>query len=191
MDKNTLIATCDRELRLLRSEFGMTQDDMARELGISKKTLVGIEKGRSSLGWTGSAALCLLFGDSQTLRRELEGDPADMAAGLREHRPPERDGGIKKAPAEHLETAEAALSADTPDAGASSPLWRYVGAPFGIRAEQNLISEHYRLTDAGGRRLFASFDYAEIEAEAERLCREKKRGGDTDDEKRDPEELGD
>lgn len=53
---------------------------MAHELGISKKTLVGIEKGRSSLGWTGSAALCLLFGDSETLRRGLSCDPARAAA---------------------------------------------------------------------------------------------------------------
>ena len=56
---------------------------MAHELGISKKTLVGIEKGRSSLGWTGSAALCLLFGDSQTLKNEVADDPAETAAHLR------------------------------------------------------------------------------------------------------------
>ncbi len=182
MDKNTLIATCDRELRLLRYEFGLTQDDMARELGISKKTLVGIEKGRSSLGWTGSAALCLLFGDSQTLRRELDGDPADMAAGLREHTNPTVEGNVKI----KKMSSDAVASDESDDAagGISSPLWRFVGTPFGIRAEQNLISEHYRLID-GGRRLFASFDYAEIEAAAARLSREKKRGGAEDETKQD------
>lgn len=95
---------------------------MAHELGISKKTLVGIEKGRSSLGWTGSAALCLLFGDSETLRRGLACDPARAAGQLGR-----------------------------------------------FRAEQNVISEHYRLVDGSGRRVFASFDYSEITAAAEWL----------------------
>lgn len=129
---------------------------MAHELGISKKTLVGIEKGRSSLGWTGSAALCLLFGDSETLRRGLSCDPARAAAALRLHSPP------------------AGISSDTgiaspPPAEGSSPLWRAVGQLGRFRAEQNVISEHYRLVDGSGRRVFASFDYSEITAVAERL----------------------
>lgn len=84
---------------------------MAHELGISKKTLVGIEKGRSSLGWTGSAALCLLFGDSETLRRGLACDPARAAAALRLHSPP---AGVR------VDT----VAASPPPGEGSSPLWR-------------------------------------------------------------------
>lgn len=113
---------------------------MAHELGISKKTLVGIEKGRSSLGWTGSAALCLLFGDSETLRRGLACDPARAAAALRLHSPP---AGVR------VDT----VAASPPPGEGSSPLWRAVGQLGRFRAEQNVISEHYRLVDGSGRRV--------------------------------------
>lgn len=129
---------------------------MAHELGISKKTLVGIEKGRSSLGWTGSAALCLLFGDSKTLRRGLACDPARAAAALRLHSPP---AGVR------VDT----VAASPPPGEGSSPLWRAVGQLGRFRAEQNVIFEHYRLVDGSGRRVFASFDYSEITAAAEWL----------------------
>ena len=66
------------------------------------------------------------------------------------------------------------ISSDTgiaspPPAEGSSPLWRAVGQLGRFRAEQNVISEHYRLVDGSGRRVFASFDYSEITAAAERL----------------------
>ena len=141
---------------------------MAHELGISKKTLIGIEKGRSSLGWTGSAALCLLFGDSPTLRRELSGDPMRTAAELRGHTPPE-----PPAPTPAKGENNFAFPAPAPDGApaaeappASSPLWRTVARLGRFTAEQNMISEHYRLLDPSGRRVFASFDYPEVAAEA-------------------------
>ena len=127
---------------------------MAHELGISKKTLVGIEKGRSSLGWTGSAALCLLFGDSQTLKNEVADDPAETAAHLRAR------------PRAPRGTGEAV----PPGRRSGSPIWRRVAVLGELFAEQNVISEHYRLIDRTGRRLFASFDYGEIETAAARLA---------------------
>ena len=63
MTRETFISEMDRHVKLVRTEYGFTQDVMAKVLGISKKTLVEIEKGRSSLGWTGSTALCTIFAD--------------------------------------------------------------------------------------------------------------------------------
>ena len=47
---------------------------MAAVLGISKKTLVEIEKGRSSLGWTGAAAFAAIFRESGILQAQFGGD---------------------------------------------------------------------------------------------------------------------
>ncbi|MDR1431401.1 MAG: helix-turn-helix domain-containing protein, partial [Propionibacteriaceae bacterium] len=53
MNRESFIASCDDKVKLVRVEYGLTQDTMSHILGISKKTLVDIEKGRRSLGWTG------------------------------------------------------------------------------------------------------------------------------------------
>ncbi|MBQ2846019.1 MAG: helix-turn-helix domain-containing protein, partial [Firmicutes bacterium] len=52
MTREEFIKQIDGQVKLVRTEYGFTQDVMARVVGISKKTLVEIEKGRSSLGWT-------------------------------------------------------------------------------------------------------------------------------------------
>lgn len=61
MDRDTFVDCMNRQLKLVRTEYGFTQEAMARALGLSKKTLVEIEKGRSSLGWMGAAAPVLHF----------------------------------------------------------------------------------------------------------------------------------
>ena len=40
MTRETFVAELDRQVKLVRTEYGFTQDVMARVLGISKKTLV-------------------------------------------------------------------------------------------------------------------------------------------------------
>ena len=54
MTKKEFAAALDSALKAVRKEYGFTQEKMAAVLGISKKTLVEIEKGRSSLGWVRS-----------------------------------------------------------------------------------------------------------------------------------------
>ena len=73
MTKNELIHTMNQQVKLVRTEYGFTQEVMAQTLGLSKKTLVEIEKGRSSLGWTGTVAFCTLFSQSQVLAGLLGG----------------------------------------------------------------------------------------------------------------------
>ena len=51
MTKEQFILEMNRQVKLVRTEYGLTQEAMAMALGLSKKTLVEIEKGRSSLGW--------------------------------------------------------------------------------------------------------------------------------------------
>lgn len=61
MDRDTFVDLMNHQLKLVRTEYGLTQEAMARALGLSKKTLVEIEKGRSSLAGWGAAALCSIF----------------------------------------------------------------------------------------------------------------------------------
>ncbi|MBQ3031325.1 MAG: helix-turn-helix domain-containing protein, partial [Anaerotignum sp.] len=61
MTKKDFAVQMDASLKSVRKEYGFTQEKMAAVLGISKKTLVEIEKGRSSLGWTGAAAFAAIF----------------------------------------------------------------------------------------------------------------------------------
>ena len=48
MTKKEFAVRMDTMLKAVRKEYGFTQEKMAVVLGISKKTLVEIEKGRSS-----------------------------------------------------------------------------------------------------------------------------------------------
>ena len=82
MTRESFIAELDRQVKLVRTEYGFTQDVMAKVLGMSKKTLVEIEKGRASLGWTGAVALCTIFSDSQVLSGLLGGEAGDMVRAL-------------------------------------------------------------------------------------------------------------
>ncbi|MEH7475392.1 helix-turn-helix domain-containing protein, partial [Priestia megaterium] len=66
------------KIRLIRLERNYSQDRMAEVIGISKKTLVQIEKGRTEAGWTTTVAVCGLFGDSEILQSVLGDVPLEV-----------------------------------------------------------------------------------------------------------------
>lgn len=82
MTKEEFIAALNQNAKLVRVEHGLTQDEMARVLGLSKKTVVEIEKGRSSLGWTGAVTLSSLFSSSQVLEGIFGGEQRDLIHAL-------------------------------------------------------------------------------------------------------------
>jgi DNA-binding XRE family transcriptional regulator len=57
MDKEAIIQILSEHFKLVRTEFDYHQDEMATILGISKKTLVQIEKGRQGMD-TDSFSVC-------------------------------------------------------------------------------------------------------------------------------------
>ena len=71
-----------RSVKLVRTEYGLNQDKMAHCLGISKKTLVEIEKERTLIGWTGAAALAVIFSDSTVLQNSFGGEMSDLVKAL-------------------------------------------------------------------------------------------------------------
>lgn len=140
MHREDLIARCDQLLKLVRTEYSFNQEKMAQILGLSKKTLVEIEKGRSSLGWTGSVAFCTLFADSQVLQASFGGAPGELLSEL------------------------AFLGSDPPPSKPRSGgvWWQTVMENEACLIQQNTISQHYRLLTRDGRRIASSFDLEDL-----------------------------
>ncbi|MCL2514158.1 MAG: transcriptional regulator [Oscillospiraceae bacterium] len=143
MDKKQFIEICDRNVKLIRAEYSYSQEKMSSILGLSKKTLVEIEKGRSSLGWTGSAALCAIFGGSEALNGAFEasgGKPADILLSI---------------------AFEGGGEARRKTTG-SRIFWQNVRESEGYTIQLNAISQHYRLLDPGGKRIASSLDIDDL-----------------------------
>ena len=138
-DRESFIATCDSKLRLVRTEANLTQEQMAYSVGISKKTLVDIEKGRRSLGWSGAVAMCVVFSGSGVISSVFGESPIDMIPGLALTGTP----GSTAAPA-------------------TNPWWEVVADNGEMRIEQNVVSQHYRLMARDNTKIAASFDIDDL-----------------------------
>lgn len=140
MTREEFIKQIDGQVKLVRTEYGFTQDVMARVVGISKKTLVEIEKGRSSLGWTGAVALCSVFSGSQVLSGLLGGEAQDMIQAL----------------------AFEDVKPVFPKTMGGKIWWETVETGKGWKIQQNIISRHYRALDDENGRICSSFSLEEI-----------------------------
>ncbi|WLD92737.1 helix-turn-helix transcriptional regulator [Alkalihalobacillus sp. AL-G] len=124
------------KLKLIRIEKGYTQDRMAIVLGLSKKTLVQIEKHRNHANWTTIVAICALFRDSEILRTAVGGDPVELVEILAHEgieRPKDRTLGGKV-------------------------WWKDLKVVNNYRLQQNMISKHFRILDQENHRWYSSFD---------------------------------
>lgn len=140
MTREEFVAELDRQVKLVRTEYGFNQEIMARVLGISKKTLVEIEKGRTSLNWTGAVALCTIFSGSQVLSGVLGGEAGELIRAL----------------------AFQDLRPTYPRTLGGKVWWRFVETLGPYTIQQNLISQHYRALDREDGRVFSSFDLDEV-----------------------------
>lgn len=141
MTRDEFVNTVNSKLKLVRTEYGLTQDKMAVILGISKKSLVESEKGRRPLGWTEAVALTSIFDKSTILKDALGEDYKEMVSALA------------------LRDVEIMY----PSTMGGKVWWREVKSRDGYTIQQNIISNHYRLLDAQDRRLISSFDLQVIE----------------------------
>ncbi|MBR5315404.1 MAG: transcriptional regulator, partial [Firmicutes bacterium] len=123
MTRNDFIQKCNDIEKLIRTEFSFSQEKMADILGISKKTLVEIEKGRSSLGWNGSVVLCTLFSDSKVLSSTFGGEPTDIIQAL----------------------AFASTERTYQKTMGGHVWWREIERKGIYKIQQNIISQHYRI----------------------------------------------
>ncbi|WP_341299748.1 helix-turn-helix domain-containing protein [Lysinibacillus sp. FSL H8-0500] len=136
MNREQLITLISEKLKLIRTEKAFTQDQMSDLLGLSKKTLVQIEKGRILAGWTTTVAVCTLCRESTILQHELGGDPLEVVDLIANHgtlQPKERTMG-------------------------GYIWWKNISEYKGFRLQQNMISQHYRILDQHHFRLLSTFD---------------------------------
>lgn len=150
MTKKEFVLQMDKNLKAVRKEYGFTQEKMAAVLGFSKKTLVEIEKERSSLGWTGAVAFAVIFSESGILQENYGGELTDLLEAL----------------------AFADAEPKYPKTMGGKVWWREIMKKKGYRIQQNLISGHFRLLDKEDHRLMASF---ELERVLNRMKRELER----------------
>lgn len=141
MNRNDFTEGITHILKLVRTEYGLTQDEMAVIIGISKKSLVESEKGRRPLGWTESVALANIFSDSSVLQSNFGGDINELITAI----------------------AFDNIEVDYPKTMGGKIWWKVVKEDRGYRIQQNIVSNHYRLLDADNRRLFFSFHLKEVE----------------------------
>lgn len=122
----------------IRMERRIRQEEMAEVLGISRKTLVQIEKGRRNLSWTEAVCVATLFKDSPTLEKVLGGNPIDVLSDIN-YLPKNKERIV------------------SPD----SYWWEDVMIEGTYTIQQNIISKQYRIIDDRNIQLFSSFDYEE------------------------------
>lgn len=153
MTREEFIGTMDEKCRLIRTEFRYSQDKMAEVLGLSKKTLVQIEKGRSTLGWMGAVTLCTIFGKSEIVQMTFGGPPEDVVM---------------------------ALAFDSTEQQFTKTLggkvwWVNLETLCGYTVQKNIVFQHYRILDREDRRICSSFEYEHVlERFRELTCDERK-----------------
>ncbi|MGY3838508.1 helix-turn-helix transcriptional regulator [Bacillus atrophaeus] len=136
MDQDYMIELVSSKMKLIRMERGYTQEKMSEVLGISKKTLVQIEKERTLAGWAHVVAVCALFKNSEVLQSVLGDEPLEVIETVA-HRSIDRPKGKTMG---------------------GKVWWREMKAKGDFRLQQNLISQHYRILDSYNDLWFSTFE---------------------------------
>ncbi len=139
MDKATVMRDISQRMKLIRTEMDYSQDRMAGILGLSKKTLVEIEKGRKDAGWAVVVAICALFPESDVIRGYMGEDPLSILQVLSRHR----------------------INQPKIRTMGGRVWWKEIDAAGGFRIQQNIISSHYRILDKENGLWFSSFSREE------------------------------
>jgi len=140
MTREDFIDVVSSRLKLIRTEFGVTQEEMSSILGISKKTLVETEKRRRNLSWVETVAVATIFSRSNVLQVEFGGDANELINMLA------------------FNNTEVSYS---PTMG-GKVWWKVILEDKGYRIQQNMVSNHYRLLDKNNNRLMSAFNFDDI-----------------------------
>ncbi|MGI8315398.1 helix-turn-helix transcriptional regulator [Halobacillus mangrovi] len=149
MDKEQLREQVSQKMKLIRVEYGYTQNRMAEVLGLSKKTLVQIEKERTMAGWTTVVAVCALFQQSEVLKGVLGDAPLEIVETMAHY---QLDGPVGRTMGGKV-------------------WWNLIAESEDYILQQNVISQHYRILDRDYQRWFSSFDQMEASNRFEELSK--------------------
>jgi DNA-binding XRE family transcriptional regulator len=136
MTRDEIIKSVSEKLRLIRTEAGYTQDKMADIIGVSKKTLVQIEKGRLLANWSTVVSITALFRETETVQFLFGNEPLEV-----------------------LETvAREGIDVRKTKTLGGRIWWRVLHRKNGFILQQNVLSKHFRILDERNYRIFSSFD---------------------------------
>jgi DNA-binding XRE family transcriptional regulator len=136
LNREEIIRLVSDKLRLIRTEAGYTQDKMAEIIGVSKKTLVQIEKGRVLAGWSTVVTICALFRETESVQFLFGNEPLEV-----------------------LETvAREGIDYRKMKTFGGRIWWREVSRKNGLILQQNILSKHFRILDDKHYRIYSSFD---------------------------------
>jgi len=150
MTKETLIQTVSKNIRRIRHEFHWSQDRFSEMIGITKKTLVQIEKERSLISWSVCVTTVLLFENSETIKDRLGENPRALIEEI---------------------LYQGVLTPKNQTMGGKF-FWSDVFIQSGFIVQKNLFSSHYRLIDGYGKRYLSSFSYPLIKKGLENIIQE-------------------
>lgn len=136
MTKDDLVKIISSKLKLIRVELDFSQEKMADILGLSKKTLVQIEKGRILANWPVCIAVCSLFRDSEIIQSALGGDPMEVIIAL----------------------SELGTVCRKEKTWGGKVWWKVEKSIGRFRMQKNIISGHYRILDDEEYRWLSSFN---------------------------------
>lgn len=136
MTRDEIMMQVSEKLRLIRTEAGYTQDKMAEIIGVSKKTLVQIEKGRVLANWSTAVSICALFRETETVQFLFGNEPLEV-----------------------LETvAREGIDIRKSKTFGGRIWWRVLSKKNGYILQQNILSKHFRILDERNYRIFSSVD---------------------------------
>ena len=152
MTKETFIHTVSNNIRRIRHEFHWSQDRFSEMIGITKKTLVQIEKERVLASWSVSVTTVLLFENSETIKDNFGENPRTVIEEI---------------------LYQGVLIPKNQTMGGKF-FWSDVFTQSGFVIQKNLFSNHYRLIDGYGKRYLSGFNYLLIKKGLEHIIQEVK-----------------
>lgn len=152
MEKQEITHIVSHRLRLIRLEQELSQDEMATYLGISKKTLLQIEKGRTEIPWSVLVTCVALFEQSETLQNGLGNEPLEVVKLI----------AFNNIEQPSIKTMGGKL------------WWKDLQKQDEFVMQQNMVSQHYRIIDESHYRWFSSFDLQETTLHLNLLARKLK-----------------
>lgn len=139
MNKDNVVLTIAKRMKLIRIEHNYTQEEMSEVLGLSKKTLVQIEKERILPSWTIAVAVCALFQDSEILQSAFGGSALEVVQTISHH---------------HIEYKKEKTMG-------GYVWWKEIEKKGAFCLQQNIVSQHYRILDEEDYRWFSTFQKEE------------------------------
>ena len=122
-------------LEALRKEVAMTLEEMAMTIGLSKKTLIQIEKKRTPLKWAEAVTTVIIFEDNELIKALFGDEVIDIIQSISIQKPTRRQ----------LKTL-----------GGES-WWKMILAKDGFRLQQHKISRHFRILDPKDYRVYFTY----------------------------------